>query len=140
MLHRADMIWSQFRVHVYRSNAFVVAWCTRGVSWSERWAAFFEVPWFVAALSRAGDGEGEDAVRVTVAVAGIRVPTTVTWRPDEDGTFAFATLFTLFLMIFEALRFGFCGDTFTLKYMALLFGNIMHSLYIQSTYHYKLLL
>lgn len=92
VLDRANMVRPQFRVHVHGGHAFVVAGRAGRVCRGERRAAFLQVPGLVAALGGARYGQGEDAVRVTVAVARIRVAATVPGRPYEDGALAFAPL------------------------------------------------
>ena len=89
---RPRVVRPQFRVHVHGGHALVVAWRAGRVRRGERRAALLQVPRFVAALGGARYGQGEDAVRVTVAVARIRVAATVPGRPYEDGTLAFAPL------------------------------------------------
>ena len=93
VLHRANVIGPEFRVHVHGGDALVVARRAGRVGRGEGRAAFFQVPRFIAALRRARDGQREDAVGVAVAVARVRVTATVTGRPHEDGALALATLF-----------------------------------------------
>lgn len=92
MLDGADMVGAQLRVHVHRRDALVVPRRPRGVRRGQRRAALLEVPRLVPALRRARDRQGEDAVRVAVAVAGVGVATAVPRRPHEDRALALATL------------------------------------------------
>lgn len=92
VLHRADMVGPELRVHVHGGHAFVVARRAGRVRGGEGRAAFLQVPGLVAALGGARYRKGEDAVRVTVAVARVRVAATVARRPHEDRALAFAPL------------------------------------------------
>lgn len=92
MLDGADMIGPEFRVHVDGGDTLVIARSARGVGRGEGGAALFQVPGFITALGGAGNGQREDAVGVSVAVARVRVSAAVARGPDEDGAFAFTTL------------------------------------------------
>lgn len=92
VLHRADVIGTQLRVHVHGGDALVVAGRARRIRGRQGGAALLEIPRLVAALGRARYRQREDAVRVAVAVARVGVSTAVARRPHEDRALALATL------------------------------------------------
>lgn len=92
VLHRADVIRAQLGVHVHGGDALVVAGRARRIRGRQGGAALLEIPRLVAALGRARYRQGENAVRVAVAVARVGVSTAVARRPYEDRALALATL------------------------------------------------
>lgn len=83
-------------MQIRRDNLFLTGG-TRTVSSGERGRARLAVPRHEAVLGRATDRQCPDTVGVTVAVAIVVVPTTVSGCPHEDRALAVATLnFTRF--------------------------------------------
>jgi hypothetical protein len=73
----ADVVGSESGVHVDRRDALVVSRGAGTVRRRQSRRAFLQVPGFVASLRGARYAERENAVGVTITVAGIRVPSSV---------------------------------------------------------------
>lgn len=65
---------------------------SRAEGGSEGGGAGLAVPWHVAGLRGAADGQGVNAVRVAVTVTAVLLPATITRSPDKDGAQSAASL------------------------------------------------
>lgn len=65
---------------------------SRAKGGSEGGGAGLAVPWHIAGLRGAADGQGVNAVGVAVTVTAVLLPAAITWSPDEDGAQSVASL------------------------------------------------